>query len=298
MDNFHSIPPPPFRRPSKRKFYVYCRFGVSDMMCSCAGATLQPPPAAEPADDHPVQQDKKKRSSLRPSGLMPLAAQGEIPPYRAIPFRDHIAEGALHAFRTEKTVPVLRVSFWKGVLRDYLLRRRWVLKFLGNKRKRQLLRSLFSDPLPEGHPVDRDSFFCLCIMPCFQMASRYCMAEMSLLSGRYRTSRAHARAGGIAPSLAMLRHSSRNCFKHVQYNSLPSRLLPNSCLLNPGRCPNRTELRGSFLVFLSKGKATKFVRTRGFSKRTRFRNTENLVEPLILSTWTWLEHFRSKPLSF
>ena len=31
-------------------------------------------------------------------------------------------------------------------------------KFLGNKRKRQLLRSLFADPLPEGHLVDRDSF--------------------------------------------------------------------------------------------------------------------------------------------
>ena len=60
--------------------------------------------------------------------------------------------------RTDKTVPVHRVSFWKGVPRDYLLRRRWVLKFLGNERKRQLLRSLFSDPLPEGHPVDRDSF--------------------------------------------------------------------------------------------------------------------------------------------
>ena len=55
------------------------------------------------------------------------------------------------------------MSFWKGVLRDYLLRRRWVPKFPGNKRKRQLLRSLFSDPLPEGHPVDRDSFLCLTI---------------------------------------------------------------------------------------------------------------------------------------
>ena len=60
--------------------------------------------------------------------------------------------------RTEKIVPVPRVSFWRGVLRDYLLRRRWVLKFLGKRRKRQLLRSLFSDPLPEGHPVDRDHF--------------------------------------------------------------------------------------------------------------------------------------------
>ena len=61
-------------------------------------------------------------------------------------------------FRTEKIVPVHRVSFWKGVLRDYLLRRRWVLKFLGKKRKKQLLRNLFSDPLPEGHPVDGQFF--------------------------------------------------------------------------------------------------------------------------------------------
>ena len=38
------------------------------------------------------------------------------------------------------------MSFWKGVLRDYLLRRCWMLKFLGKKRKRQLLRSLSSDP--------------------------------------------------------------------------------------------------------------------------------------------------------
>ena len=63
--------------------------------------------------------------------------------------------------RTEKAVPVRRVSFWKGVLRDYLLRRRRVLRFLGNMTKRQLLRSLLSDPLQEGHPVDRDNFFCL-----------------------------------------------------------------------------------------------------------------------------------------
>ena len=39
----------------------------------------------------------------------------------------------------------------------------------------------------------------------------------------------------------------RKCSKHVQSNSVASRLLPNSCLLNPGRGPNRTELRGSFL---------------------------------------------------
>ena len=50
----------------------------------------------------------------------------------------------------------------------------------------------------------------------------------------------------------------------------------------PGRCPNRTELRGSLLV-LSIGKATKFVRTRGFSELTRCRNTENSVNALLWS---------------
>ena len=59
---------------------------------------------------------------------------------------------------TKKSVPVHRVSFWRGVLRETLLRRLCKLKFQG-QRKRQLLRSLLSDPLPEGHPVDRDSFF-------------------------------------------------------------------------------------------------------------------------------------------
>ena len=85
--------------------------------------------------------------------------------------------------------------------------------------------------------------------------------------------------------------SYRNYLKYVRSNLAPSRLLPNSCLLNPSRGQNRTEFRGSFLV-LSKGKATKFVRTRGFSKLTRFRNTGNLVNPLFW-TWTWLKHFRS-----
>ena len=33
-------------------------------------------------------------------------------------------------------------------------------------------------------------------------------------------------------------------------------------------------------MVLSKGKATKFVRTRAFSRLTRFRNTENLVNSL------------------
>ena len=45
-------------------------------------------------------------------------------------------------WRALKTALVDRVSFWRGVLRDYLLSRRWVPKFLGNMRKRQLLRSL------------------------------------------------------------------------------------------------------------------------------------------------------------
>ena len=71
-----------------------------------------------------------------------------------------------------------------------------------------------------------------------------------------------------------------NYLKYVQSDSVPSRLLPNNCLPNPGRGPkpNRT-LR---LFRGSKGKATKFVRTRGFSKLTRFRNTGNVVNPLCL----------------
>ena len=36
----------------------------------------------------------------------------------------------------EETVPVHRVSFWRGVLRDYLLRRRWMLTFLGQKEEK------------------------------------------------------------------------------------------------------------------------------------------------------------------
>ena len=36
-----------------------------------------------------------------------------------------------------------------------------MLEFLGKKRKRQLLRSLSSDPLSEGHPVYKDKFLCL-----------------------------------------------------------------------------------------------------------------------------------------
>ena len=85
-----------------------------------------------------------------------------------------------------------------------------------------------------------------------------------------------------------------NCVKHVRSNSVPSQLLSNSCLLNPGRGPksNRTSRLFPVTVVFSKGKATNFVRTRGFSKLTRFRNTENLVNPFFFWTWTWLKHFR------
>ena len=68
----------------------------------------------------------------------------------------------------------------------------------------------------------------------------------------------------------------RNCLKYIQSNSVP---LPNSCLLNPGRGPksNRTSrLSFAHVLVLSSGKATNFIRTRGFGKLTRFRNTRNL----------------------
>ena len=57
---------------------------------------------------------------------------------------------------------------------------------------------------------------------------------------------------------------SRNCFKYVRSNLVPSRQLPNSCLLNPGRGPKSNRTSRLFPVALSKGKATQFVRTRGF----------------------------------
>ena len=63
----------------------------------------------------------------------------------------------------------------------------------------------------------------------------------------------------------------------VQFGA--SRLLPNSCLLNPVAAQNRTELRGSFPGSF-KRKAQKFVRTRGFSKT-----------PFVW-TWTWFKHFQ------
>ena len=69
---------------------------------------------------------------------------------------------------------------------------------------------------------------------------------------------------------------------------------PRVVYQTPVAAQNRTELRGSFLV-LSQGKATKFVRTRGSSKLTRFRNTENLVNPFVW-TWTWLKRVQQKAL--
>ena len=36
-----------------------------------------------------------------------------------------------------------------------------MLKFQGKRMRRLLLRSIFSDPLPEGHPVDGQFFSCL-----------------------------------------------------------------------------------------------------------------------------------------
>ena len=76
------------------------------------------------------------------------------------------------------------------------------------------------------------------------------------------------------------KHYIRNCLKLVQSKLVPSRLLPNSCLLNP--CHGPKSNRTSRLLPGSKGKATKFVRIRGFSKLTRFRNTENSINPLCL----------------
>ena len=68
----------------------------------------------------------------------------------------------------EKIAPVQRVSFWRGVLRDYLLRRHWRLsakmRILGNKRKRQLLRSLSPDPPSRRTPCGQGQFFCLSIL--------------------------------------------------------------------------------------------------------------------------------------
>ena len=61
---------------------------------------------------------------------------GEVHPLEQQPRQGAKGDGARpHLSRIEKIVPSHRLSFWRGVLRDYLLRRRWMLKFLGKKRK-------------------------------------------------------------------------------------------------------------------------------------------------------------------
>ena len=77
----------------------------------------------------------------------------------------------------------------------------------------------------------------------------------------------------------------------LQFGALPAAA---EQLFTKPRSRSKIELHFEALScgFFSKGKATKFIRTRGFSKLTRFRNTENLVNPLFW-TWTWLKHFRS-----
>ena len=69
----------------------------------------------------------------------------------------------IHAtVRTEKTAPVHRASFWKGVLRNYLFGRGWVLKFLGNKRKKATSKkSLFRPPFQKDTVWTGTVFFSL-----------------------------------------------------------------------------------------------------------------------------------------
>ena len=43
---------------------------------------------------------------------------------------------------------------------------------------------------------------------------------------------------------------NRNCLKHVQSNSMPSQLLPTSCLPNPGRGPKSNRTSRLFPVVL------------------------------------------------
>ena len=64
-----------------------------------------------------------------------------------------------------------------------------MLDFLGKKWKRQLLRSLFPDPLPEGHPVDRDSLFCLTVV---RWNSRPVIFGVDCLSVVGRSKKLHA----------------------------------------------------------------------------------------------------------
>ena len=67
--------------------------------------------------------------------------------------------------RMEKTVPVHRVSFWKGVLRDYPLRSRWVLIVVRNKETATSKKFLFRPP-SRRTPADRDSVFWLKSVTC------------------------------------------------------------------------------------------------------------------------------------
>ena len=61
----------------------------------------------------------------------------------------------LHNLRVRKKCPCPQSVLLDGGSKWWPCQRRWMPKFLGNKRKRELLRSLFSDPLPGAHPMDR-----------------------------------------------------------------------------------------------------------------------------------------------
>ena len=63
--------------------------------------------------------------------------------------------------RTKKNVPVNRVSFWRGVLRDYLLRSRWMLQFLGNKRKKETSKKSLLRPPSRRTLCGQGQFFFL-----------------------------------------------------------------------------------------------------------------------------------------
>ena len=67
----------------------------------------------------------------------------------------------------------------------------------------------------------------------------------------------------------------------VQFGAL-SAAAEQLFILNPGRGPKSNRTSRLFPGVLSKGKATKFIRTPGFGELTRFRNTENLVNTLCL----------------
>ena len=67
---------------------------------------------------------------------------------------------------------VHRMPFWRGVLKDYLLRRCWMLKFLGNRMKAASKKSLFRPPSRRT--------------PCGQGVGFLCLASISRLErGHY-----------------------------------------------------------------------------------------------------------------